>query len=258
MLLHAFDVWSTKLACVRKRLQDKESRHLNDGDGLYFLAQTLYTCAVMLSGLLVALSLHPLFQQGIPCGNLVDAKTEPLRSTKGYEVVLQMHSEDDHGKNTHLCRSEFTISGIRPDGELIESETVLTADGAWGRPISFGLQGPTLDGYRVIATISDGGGYAPLDIIVYDLRTGRIELSEIPGSFLRGLGSTCAAELHVAGTTPNGFVALATDLMSKCPKAQGWWRVRPRLVVKGVKSPSTPRALREGSTIEPLEPKMIF
>ncbi len=211
---------------------------------------------MILFDLLIALSLHPLLQQGITCGNNIDAKTSH-GSTRGYSVVLQMHSEDVHGKNTHLCQSEYTISGTRPDGRSIEPTSVLSVDGTWGRSIAFGIAGFTSDGNRVIATISDGGDQAPLDIIVYDLRTNRIKLAEIPHAFLHHLGSCSVAELQVAGTTPNGFVVLATNYMSKCPQGQTLWRVRPREVLNGIIGPSMPSRLPHGATIEMLEPWII-
>lgn len=206
--------------------------------------------------MLFAVSLHPFPRQTVTCGNNVDAKTSH-RSTRGYTVFLQMHSEDDHGKNTHLCQSEYTISGARPDGGKIDPKTAVIFDDVWGRSIVFGFDGFTSDGNRVIATIYDGGDYASFNIIVYDLRTGSIELSEIPNSFLRRLGSCSVAELQVAGTTPDGFVVLATNAMSKCPQGQTWWRVKPGLTVNGVRKPSTPARLPHGATIEMLEPLIM-
>ncbi len=208
---------------------------------------------MLLASIVLAVSLHPILQQSITCGRNVDVERSRV-SLGGDRIILHLHSGDDHGKNTHLCQSEYTISGTRSDGTPIQPQTISIVDGAWSRNIIFGLNGFTFDGNHIIATISDGGG---LDIIVYDLRTGEIKSSYISDSFLEYLGSCRKPELEVAGTTDGDSVVLATVYARKCPQEQTWWIVRPRVAVKGIEKPSTPTPMPDGATLEILEPFLM-
>jgi hypothetical protein len=210
--------------------------------------------------LLFALLLHPVPQQAVVCENILDAQTEPLRSNAGFTVVLRMHSEDDHGKNTHLCESYYTFSGTGPDGEAIKPESPIgfeSIDDAWGRNIVFGVEGFTSDGNHVVAIISEGGDYPTFEIIVYDLRK---EMSaktlDIPRHFIHQLGAECEATLHVSGTASGDSVVLATTATGKCAIARSW-QIKPGAVINGKLSPSIPELLLDGAAIVPLDPGTV-
>src|ERR1035441_2575997 len=227
-----------------------------DLTGLHFPGKTRYTLPMLPPMLFLALLLHPVPQQAVVCENILDAQTEPLRSTSGFTVVLRMHSEDDHGKNTHLCESVHSFSGTGPDGKAIKPESPMgfdSIDDAWGRSIVFGVEGFTSDGNHVVAIISEGGDYPVFEIIVYDLRTNEsAKISDLPHSFIRQLGAACAATLHVSGTVSNDSVVLTTAATGKCTITRSW-RVKPGAVINGLQRPSTPKLLPDGAAIVSLD-----
>ncbi len=207
--------------------------------------------------LLLALLLHPVPQQAVVCENNLDSQTEPLRSAAGFTVILRMHSEDDHNKDTHLCESDYSFSGTGPDGKPIGPGPTQwgfsSIDGAWGRSIVFGIEGFTSDGKSVVVIISEGGDYPTFEIDVYDLRkSGSVNTWDIPHSFIRQLGAGCAATLHLSGTVYGDSLVLATAASSGCTKARSW-RISPGAVVNGILRPSIPKLLPEGAAIVPLD-----
>ncbi len=213
----------------------------------------------MLPALLLALSLHGVQKQAVTCGNNFDAHTEPLGSSTGFTIALQMHSEDDHHKDTHLCESNYSIVGTRPDGTPIKSEprAFMGDDDAWGRSIEFWLDGFTADHNRLIASIHEDGDYPFFYIEVYELRTSRIKIWGLSDSFLKRLGPACVATLQVVGTTSNGSPVLATQVTTECRKAKALWKVEPGVAVKGGgERPSAPRLLADGAMIAPLESRL--
>jgi hypothetical protein len=207
--------------------------------------------------LLLALLLHPIPQQAVVCENNLDAQTEPLRSVAGFTVILRMHSEDDHMKNSHLCESDYSFSGTDPDGKPIGPGSTQSGfdsiDEAWGRSIVFGIECFTSDGNRVVAIISEGSDPAVFEVVVYDLRVNlSAEIFDLPRRFIRRLGPECAATLHVSGTVSKDSIVLATAANDRCTHARSW-RISAGAVVHERSKPSIPMPLQDGTVIVPLD-----
>ena len=107
----------------------------------------------------------------ITCG-VLDAQTAPVRSSVGFTAVLKMHSDDDHGKNTHLCAAQYSLQMTRPDGSSIPTFDFGYSDADWDRPLVFRVEGFSPDGHRVFAFISEGSYPEALDILEYDMSSG--------------------------------------------------------------------------------------
>lgn len=186
------------------------------------------------------------------CRNLVDARTNPLRSAAGVTVVLKMHGEDDHGRNTHLCQTEYSLLITDPQTRSAVTHSLFSVDDAWGRRIEFSVQGYTGDGSGVVALISDGPPFS-LNIIEFDLRTNAVRSSPLLPEFLRELGDNCASTLHVVGTSTAGAVVLTTEATGKCTRPQ-FWLVTPGELINGIEHQSRPAPLKAGARIIALDP----
>jgi hypothetical protein len=203
---------------------------------------------VILPILLLAFS--PVAHEVAACANIVDVQTKPRRSRAGFSVIVKMHSQDDHGKNTHLCMNDYSLLVRLPGSPSPESHPLTTVDDTWGRLIEFWVEGFTADDNRVITMISDGRG-PPLDILVFDRRTNSLQSANIPRAFTRKLSSACERTLHVSGTVSD-FVVLATEARGNCVHAQSW-RVRPGRVVNGEDQPAILESLSDSAKVVPLD-----
>jgi hypothetical protein len=116
-----------------------------------------YYHSMALSAFLLALFLQP---KSFTCG-MGDAQTTPLRSAAGLTVVLKMHSEDDHGKNTHLCETSYSlqISKAKNETAALIQDLRVGADDAWDRPLTFRIDGFSEDGNDAFIFISEGRGH---------------------------------------------------------------------------------------------------
>jgi hypothetical protein len=165
-----------------------------------------------------------------------------------------MHSEDDHGKNTHLCQSDYSYDVIRADGTSSPLDQPTGVDGAWGRRINFGLDGFLSDGNRVLGSFSeDDDHYPAFEVLIYDMRSKEFSSLDPPSSFMRRLGSACSATLHVTGTTAEGLVVIATSPEGGCQHAQQW-QVRRGKRSSGRELPARPELLTRDPHVIALNP----
>jgi hypothetical protein len=87
--------------------------------------------------------------------------------------VLQVHTEDDHGKNTHQCMAEYHRHITLPDGREEAPDPgygFTNSDAEWGRRLSVHLDGFSNDGQHVFGVISEGGKY--WFVQVFDFKRG--------------------------------------------------------------------------------------
>lgn len=175
----------------------------------------------MLYGVLTAMLPVASKAQSFACTNRQDAQTAPLRSPNGLTVVLQMHSENDHGKNTHLCQSDYTLQVSRADGAAEPPADFFGADDEWDRPLLFRIDGFSNDGNHAFLFLSEGAGKkAWIDAVDYDLLSSTWKEAYLRPP--RDLGSWCAATLRIVETTPAGEMVLGTTLASGCSEQQKW------------------------------------
>jgi hypothetical protein len=172
--------------------------------------------------LFVLLALQSQSIVSFTCG-VSDAQTSVRRSSAGYTAVLKVHSEDDHGKNTHLCGADYTLQATRPDGTALAPSSILYSDDAWNRPIDFRIEGFSPDGHTVFALISEDKHPSSIDAVQFDMASGR-KLKDVflDGHFTSSLSPACAATLYIAGLSPAGLMVLASSRKDGCSADQLW------------------------------------
>jgi hypothetical protein len=162
-----------------------------------------------------------------------------------------MHSDDDHEKNTHLCETGYTLQISRPDGSVQSPADIYGGDDAWGRPISFRIDGFSHDGNRVFLFISEGYRQdAQIDAVEYDMRSGTSK--DVFFKQPRHLDPVCAATLHILGTSPTGLMVIATSARAGCTREEKW-QLNPQNE-NGRTLPEFPVRLPAGTAVTALDP----
>lgn len=203
---------------------------------------------------LFLLSFQPGPMPSIVCQNNQTVQTAPLRSAAGFTAVLSMHSEDDHGKNTHLCETDYSLEIFDPDGSSLPSAEILRSDDSWGRPLLFRIDGFSPDGNRAFLFIYEGQRKTGLiDAAKYNISSGNQQ-----GVFFkppRDLSPACVATLHIFGTTRSGLMVLATSIAGGCAQEKKW-QLNPnkRRNKDGGTLPEYPEPLSSGTGIARLDP----
>lgn len=174
-----------------------------------------------------------------------------------------MHSEDDHGKNTHLCQAEYVLQIIQPDGthsridNLAYPSGFFSSDDEWDRPLVFRVEGFSRDGTHVFVFISEGGSDGFIDAEEFDLKTRRrVKEEGADRFFLHRLGDSCAASLGISGTSADGHIILQTRQIDGCPRAESWELGPDRHVQRaGIQGtiPDVPPRLASGTKIAALD-----
>jgi hypothetical protein len=222
-----------------------------------------YYHPMALSALLLTLFLQPSQRKSFTCAALVngvqDAQTAPLRSAAGFTVVLKMHSEDDHGKNTHLCETSYSlqISKAKDEAAAPIQDLRFSADNEWGRPVTFRIDGFSKDGNRAFIFISEGRYPAWIEAIEYDMRSGStLNDISLDRYFTHRLSPACASTLHISGTTLTGLIVLACSAKEGCTRAESWQLVPIKIkggsFTGGDALPEYPKRLSSNTAFTPL------
>ena len=203
----------------------------------------------------------PLPQMGYVCGDR-DARTEPRRSDGGFIAYLSMHSEDDHGKNSHECQADYSLHVIRPDGTRIDGPPAFGAsgffssDGEWNRPLVFRIDGFSADGRHVFIFIEEGGQDPSIYADEFDMTNGsRVREEGVDHIFLDRLGAACTASLHISGTTFNGNIVLQIDPSNGCSRTESWELSGYKRIKGSLGSrPGTPQHVAPGAHMTAIVP----
>lgn len=212
--------------------------------------------------LLSSVAQEPQTPRGVIVCGIPDAQTTPLQSSAGYIASLQMHSEDDHGKNTHLCQAEYALQIIRPDGTNFRIDNLaypsgfFSSDSDWNRPLVFRVDGYSADGKRVFVFIAEGGKYPLIEAEEIDMTTGsRLRAEGADRFLLNKVGASCVSTLHIAGTASNGHIVLETHPSNACSRTESWQLNAYRRLKKSLGSiPGIPMRLSPGTRIAGLDP----
>lgn len=192
-----------------------------------------------------------------PCTNSLDVRTEFRSNTDGVGIALQVHAEDDHGKETHLCMTDYSFVIARPDGASTE-HSLESTDGSWGRPIKFWIDGFTTQD-RLLATIIEQDRRHPsFQIVVYNVRTGKANIFEVPRRFFGTIPSSCGESLRALGTTLVGDPVIGFYPSSACDEPPRAWKLKQGPLTNGVRKPSIPIRLAAPLTFYGIEPPQIF
>jgi hypothetical protein len=187
------------------------------------------------------------------CGDR-DAQTAPMRSASGFVVTIAMRSEDDHGKNTHLCEADYSLKVTRPDGTATAANDFIRSDDEWSRPIEFRIEGFSPDGNRVFLLIEEGHTPSFVQASEYDLQTGIFKDVIIDQRFTKRLSPACAKTLHLTGFSSDGQMILASTPEDGCSTAAQWQLIPGRPRKNGVARPVFPAPVSADTKITPLDP----
>ena len=195
---------------------------------------------------------------GLACGD-PDAQTASLRSPAGFVVVLKLHSEDDHMKDTHLCFAEYSLETTIPGETTARTGSgmgnVMNSDGDWSRPITFHIDGFSADGNLAYIFLLEGGKDEAIDAIEYDLRSGQSRDVSINQSLLRTIPLACADTLHIFGISRSGQMVIATSPEKGCLKTKFWeLAYRQKKTKNGGILPQIPLRLPSDAGVTPLDP----
>ena len=103
--------------------------------------------------------------QPIDCANNGTTESRNRIGPGGVVAVLEVHSEDDHNKNSHQCEASYTLRITLKDGRvdatgLIPPMRFTSSIGEWGRRLSLHLDGFSTDGQHILGVISEAGKYS--------------------------------------------------------------------------------------------------
>lgn len=202
------------------------------------------------------LAIQPQSTVSVICG-VRDAQTPELRGSAGFTAILRMHSEDAHAKNSHDCAADYTLQAIRPDGAVLAPFSLGYSIDAWNRPIALRIEGFTPDGHTVFAFISEGKHPQSIEVVQFDMNTGR-KLKEIflDSHFTRRLSPACAATLHIVGLSPAALMVLGSSPKDGC-EASRLWELTPNKTTEptgGRGLPEYPRILPSAHGVIVLDP----
>lgn len=180
--------------------------------------------------LLVAAALSALTQsipaQSIDCANQADAESPPRRGPGGVAAVLTVHSEDDHGKNTHDCLASYTLRITLPDGRdaaagLIPTAGFAASSAEWGRKLSIHLDGFSKDGKHIFGIISETGRYSFVQVFDFGTDGSHTEI-RVKGGLARLKAAHCGTSFAVAGANAQREPVLEPDTENPCRRNHRW------------------------------------
>ena len=166
--------------------------------------------------------------QSIDCGNNATTESRSRTGPGGILVVLVVHSEDDHGKNSHACMANYFLRITLPDGSRDIAPGPMppmgfsSSDAEWGRRISVHLDGFSNDGQHVFGVIAEGGKYSFVQVFDFRRDGSHSEINvELKGLSHLNAGH-CGTSFAVAGTTDTGDLVLEPNTSDRCHIEHRW------------------------------------
>src|SRR5579864_2361764 len=127
----------------------------------------------MLLGIVVAGWLELVQQASLTCSNVATAQTQSVRGPAGTIAVLKVSTEDDHGKNSHLCMADYQLL-ITRNSDQPQSVDLLSSDDEWGRSLCIQLSGFSHDGKRILGMFSEGSSNPIQQVFEYNTDDGLV------------------------------------------------------------------------------------
>jgi hypothetical protein len=170
----------------------------------------------MLPFILFVSSFVPANQASLECTNTGVIQTQPVSGPDGIAAVLKVSTEDDHGKNSHLCTATYQLLLISGAGGALHVVDVLSSDDDYNRSLSLRLSGFSQDGKRVLGILSEGGKHPLTTLFDYHTSDGKVDLIDITEQFAPIMAANCSSTLEVAGTTETGAIVLEPNSANQC------------------------------------------
>jgi hypothetical protein len=157
------------------------------------------------------------------CRNVASVQTQPTRGPAGTSAVLKVSSEDDHGKNTHLCEADYQLLITRASESEPVVQTLLSSDDAWDRKISIRLDGFSHDGKIIFGVLSESGINAPSETLFeYDTTDSKVRLFDLQKQIRTIVRPNCPATADVSGTARDGAPVIELSFANDCAPRSRW------------------------------------
>src|SRR5258705_10281240 len=166
--------------------------------------------------ILLASSLVPVHQVSLECTNTAAIQTQPVSGPGGIAAMLKVSTEDDHGKNSHLCTATYQLLLVSGTGGAPHVVDVLSSDDDYSRSLSLRLSGFSQDGKRVLGIFSEGGKHPFTTLFDYHTSDGKVELIDITGQFPPIMAGSSSPPLQVAGPTGPGAIVFGLNSPNQC------------------------------------------
>jgi hypothetical protein len=180
----------------------------------------------MLLPILLVASLLPSQQASMRCvgstSDMTATQTQPLRGPGGVIAVLKVSSDDDHGKNTHLCSADYVLVITPGDAGAAKAVDLLTSDADWDRTLSLRLDGFAHDGTRVFGILKERGKYPSTMLFEYNTADGNVQLIDLKKRFAHLVTARCNATFDVIGTTETGAIVVELNSAKPCAAVGRW------------------------------------
>lgn len=182
----------------------------------------------MLLPMLLVASILPSQQASMRCvgstSDMARTQTQPPSGPGGVIAVLKLSSDDDHGKNSHLCSADYALV-ITPAGAgVARAVDLFTSDADWDRTLSLRLDGFAHDGKQVFGILTESGQYPSTMLFDYNTADGNIHLIDLKKPFAQLVTARCNTTFEVIGTTETGVIVVEIN-SAKPYAANGRWLI---------------------------------
>jgi hypothetical protein len=175
----------------------------------------------MLLGIVVAGWLALVQQASLTCSNVATAQTQSVRGPAGTIAVLKVSTEDDHGKNSHLCMADYQLL-ITRNSDQPQSVDLLSSDDEWGRSLSIQLSGFSHDGKRILGMFSEGSSNPIQQVFDYSSDDGTVQLFDLRKLAAHAAPSKCLSHAQIVGTVESGGIVIQLKSGKYCENSSRW------------------------------------
>jgi hypothetical protein len=169
---------------------------------------------------LLAISFHGMQGQSMDCSNMATTQTKAVVGPAGVTALLKVYSADDHSKNSHDCKADYTLVITPADG--IGGEGFFSSDADWGRRLSVHLDGFSQDSKHVLGIVSEGGKYSFAMVFDYDRTIHNANVIGIQRGLMHLRAAKCGTAFAVAGITDTGGIVLEPNSTNPCRGDHRW------------------------------------
>src|ERR1700720_4589644 len=120
-----------------------------------------------------------------PGTHIAVTETQPVRGASGTIAVLKVSTSDDHGRNSHLCNTEYQLLIMPAAGSAPVEADLLTANDDYGRSLSLRLDGFTQDDSQILGILSESGKRTATFLFEYEITNGNAQLVDLTHEFAR-------------------------------------------------------------------------
>lgn len=175
----------------------------------------------MLLGIVFAGWLALAQQASLTCSNVATAETKPVPGPGATVAVLKVSTEDDHGRNTHLCMADYKLM-ITRNSDQPQSVDLLSSDDEWGRSLSIQLSGFSHDGRRILGMFSEGSANPVQQVFDYNTDDGNARSFDLRKLAAHAAPTRCLSRAQIVGTVESGGIVVQLKSGKYCENSSRW------------------------------------